>query len=186
MNLRLLFSRHARHLWILGFLIVASGAGAFFAREIFVPADYGDLGPYRASALDDIASDPMIFTADNKCLQCHSDVGEAREDSPHKAVACMHCHGNGHEHMKLALAHAEDDSVAIPPAAEWDGDFRTHLDLFVTLDRATCLSCHTRVVGMPASFRSIIVAEHLEEQGAEDVNGRNVCFECHDGHSPGL
>jgi hypothetical protein len=39
---------------------------------------------------------------------------------------------------------------------------------------------------MPEAFRSINVAEHLEEQGAEDIAGGNVCFECHEGHSPGL
>ena len=98
----------------------------------------------------------------------------------------MHCHGNGHEHIAAAIEAATSPGHAIPPAAEWDGDFHSKLDLFITQDRATCLSCHTSVVGMPSGFRSIDVAKHLEEQGAENVNDKNVCFECHTGHSPGI
>jgi len=113
-------------------------------------------------------------------------VQEERAESPHKAVLCMHCHGNGHAHMAAAMIAADTPGHEIPPAGEWDGSFRTKMDLFITQDRATCLSCHTSVVGMPSSFRSIDVDQHLEEQGAENVSDRNVCFECHTGHSPGI
>lgn len=186
MSLKLLFSRHTRHLQILAFLILAGGGVAAFVRSQLVPQTFGDIGPYPVEALEREANKPMIHVADHVCLECHTDVEEARAESPHKAVACFHCHGYGSEHVKAAKLAAEDPEKEIPSAQEWDGDFRTHADLFVTQDRATCLSCHMRVVGMSEAFRSINVAEHLEEQGAEEVDGRNVCFECHDGHSPGL
>ncbi len=186
MNSRLLWSRHTRHLRVLVFLITVGGASALFVRSQLVPKAFGDRGPYRAAALEQIASQPSRLSSDSDCLKCHSKVQEERAESPHKAVRCMHCHGNGHEHIAAAIQAAGTPGHVIPPAGEWDGDFHSKMDLFITQDRATCLSCHTSVVGMPSSFRSIDVVKHLEEQGAENVNDKNVCFECHTGHSPGI
>jgi hypothetical protein len=30
------------------------------------------------------------------------------------------------------------------------------------------------------------VKSHLADQGAENIDSRDVCFECHTGHSPGI
>ncbi|MCA9009946.1 MAG: hypothetical protein KDB01_09385 [Planctomycetaceae bacterium] len=185
-NRHLLLSRHTRHLRVLLLLIIGGFSGVILIRSQLIPHAYGDRGPYRAGALNEIASQPSLLTSDSSCLKCHTSVQEERAESPHQAVRCMHCHGNGHEHMAAALIAVDSPDHPIPPAGEWDGDFHTKMDLFKTQDRATCLSCHTSVVGMPKSFRSIDVAQHLAEQGAENVNARNVCFECHSGHSPGI
>ena len=186
MNWQLVFSRSTRHLRILMFLIIVGGAGALLLRSWMVPATYGEPGPYRAAALDEIASHPSVLQSDAVCLKCHTDVQEERAESPHQAVRCMHCHGIGREHVASALKAAESPDHEIPPAEEWDRNFLTHVDLFITQDRATCLSCHEAVVGMPEDFLKIDVAAHLEEQEAEEITSRNVCFECHEGHSPGL
>jgi len=185
-NWKLIFSRNTRHLRILMLLIFTGGGGAFFVRSQMIPADYGQDGPFRHAALAQIAAHPSVLQSDTTCLKCHTNVEEERSESPHAAVRCLHCHGNGKQHIAEATKAAEFPEHAIPSAKKWDGDFRTHTDLFITHDRATCLSCHTSVVGMPESFLSINVAEHLEEQGAEEINSKNVCFECHEGHSPGL
>ena len=185
-NSRLLFSRHARHLRIVASLLLIASIAGMFVRNKMVPEAFGDRGPYRPAALDQIASQPSVLSSDATCLKCHSKVQEERAESPHQAVGCMHCHGNGHQHIAAALKAAESPGSEIPKAAEWDGDFHSKQDFFVTKDRATCLSCHASVVGMPSNFRSIDMAKHLEEQGAENVNDKNVCFECHTGHSPGI
>ena len=157
-----------------------------FVRNMMIPEAFGERGPYRSAALEQIAAQPSVLSSDTSCLKCHASVHDERAESPHKAVRCLHCHGNGHEHIAAAMKAIDSPGHAIPPAADWDGNFSSTLDLFVTKDRATCLSCHASVVGMPASFRSIDVAKHLEEQGAENPNDKNVCFECHTGHSPGI
>ncbi len=185
-NWKMLFSRDTRHLRILVLLISVGCATGLFARSQMVPVDFGELGPYRAAALDEIAALPSRLYSDAACLKCHESVAEERADSPHQAVNCSHCHGLGHQHIIDAELAAKTPDHPIPPVAEWDGDFRTKIDLFITENRSTCLSCHESVVGMPESFRSINVAEHLEEQGADEVKSANVCFECHTGHSPGL
>ncbi len=186
--LGLMFSllRDTRHLQILAVLILAVGAGAVFLRGQLVPADYGQHGPYRGAALQEESSRPHFLTSDANCLKCHQSVHEERKDSPHTAVRCMHCHGNGHEHMAVAQKAVTAPETKIAPASGWDGNFLTELDLFITKDRAICLSCHQKVVGMPDSFRAIVVDQHLEEQGATDAASPDVCFECHTGHSPGI
>ncbi len=176
------FFRDTSHLWVLSVLIVAGGAGFLWARTQMVPDGFGDRGPYRAAALDEIAAKPMVLQADRVCLECHEDVGEERAESLHEAVGCFHCHGFGRDHIALARQAAEDANVSVPAAEEWDGDFLTDIDLFITEDRITCLVCHESQVGMPEDFKKIDVAEHLEEMESEEPKSRETCFECHGGH----
>lgn len=178
----LTFLRDTGHLWIVLFLILAGGAGFLWARTQMIPASYGERGAYRAAALGEIAAKPMMLPADKVCLECHGDVGEERAESLHKAVLCIHCHGYGREHIALAREVAASGEGSVPPAQPWDGDFFTKIDLYVTQDRATCLACHESRVGMPADFKKINVAEHLEEMGADEPASRETCFECHAGH----
>ena len=175
-----------KHLWILLTLLVVGGAGAIAARSRMIPATYGDLsgryGPYRAAALGQISARPSILVADSVCQQCHQEIGEEREGTMHEAVLCMHCHGVGREHVEQARAAAKTGGT-VPPAKKWDGDFLTKIDLFVTKNRATCLACHEAVVGMPDWFQKINVAEHLEDNGSEDPESKEACWQCHGAHN---
>jgi hypothetical protein len=171
-----------RHLWVFLFLIVVGGAGFLSMRDRVVPESFGQYGPYRGAALDEIAARPSVVQADSVCLKCHTDVGEERVESLHSSVRCIHCHGLGREHVAQARKAADAPSLTVSPAEEWDGDFLTHIDLYVSQDRALCLACHEATVGMPEDFKMIDVAEHLEEMEAEAPEGRETCFECHGGH----
>ena len=179
--------RNTRHLWILLLLILAGSAVLLVARNWMIPATYGQAqgryGPYRRAALAQIASQPSLYQADATCLECHEEVGEERAESPHQAVRCFHCHGIGQKHVALARE-AEATGGPLDDVQVWDGDFRTSMDLYTVEDQKACLVCHERVVGMPASFRSIDVGQHLEEEGAEDPESPEACFECHSGHDP--
>lgn len=177
------FVRDTGHLWIVFLLIAAGGAAFFLVRGRLVPESYGVTGPYRGAALEEIAARPSTWHSDATCHECHQKVADERADSLHKSVRCFHCHGAGREHVTQARLAAKTPGTKIPPASEWDGDFLTKLDLYVTKDRATCLSCHQEAVGMPASFRKIDVAEHLESMGASEPDSREACFECHQGHN---
>ena len=176
------FVRNTRHVWILLFLILVGGAGFQTIRTALIPATFGQQGPYRAAALETIAAQPSVFPADTVCHECHEDVQEERAESLHVAVACVHCHGLARNHIAQARKAAESQSESIDPAEEWDGKFPSAIDLFVTQDRNTCLVCHDAVVGMPEDARKIDVAEHLEENEAEEPESRETCFECHGGH----
>jgi hypothetical protein len=174
--------RDTRHLWRLLGLIALAGLAGLVVRAVLVPSDFGEKGPYRTSALADNAARPSLFPADSTCHSCHEAVQHERAGKPHEAVRCAHCHGYGAEHVRLATVAKNDPSATIPKAVAWDGDFLTKLDLYMTKDRRVCLSCHEAAVGMPADFKKIDVAGHLEEQGASDPLSRETCFECHGGH----
>jgi len=175
--------RDTRHLWILLLLGVAGGAGFLSLRSKMIPESFGEHSPpYRGAALSEIAARRSVLPADSVCLTCHVDVGEERAESLHKAVLCTHCHGLGQAHVAQARRAAESPDLSVDPAREWDGDFLTEIDLYVTQDRTICLACHEAAVGMPEDFRKIDVEQHLEEMGAENPMTRETCFECHDGH----
>ena len=181
------FIWETKHLWILLSLIALGGYASWAIRNQFVPATYGDqsgrYGPYRAAALAQIAARPSLFIADSVCHECHEEIQEERDEMPHMAVRCFHCHGVGREHVSQARLAADSPDASIAPAKEWDGDFFTKIDLYVTKDRASCLVCHEEAVGMPEWFQKINVADHLEENEPEDPASREVCWQCHGGHN---
>ena len=171
------FQRNTRHQQILIILIVAAGVAFHFVRIRLIPESFGQHGPYRGQALNEIKAKPSVLPSDKDCMRCHEDVGDEREEALHKVVGCWHCHGVGREHIALA-----DAGEVTKDAAEWDGNFKTSLDLYITRDRKACLVCHEALVGIPEEFQTINVAEHLEENEAEEPKSRDVCFECHAGH----
>jgi recombinational DNA repair protein (RecF pathway) len=44
-----------------------------------------------------------------------------------------------------------------------------------------CARCHRKIAGRPASFKQVVLEQHVEVK----VEGK-VCLECHDPHSPKL
>jgi len=176
------FSRDIRHLHIAFFLIGVAAVGLQVARSRMVPPSFGEYGPYRARALDAYDAQAVVWQTDAVCLKCHVDIGEERAEAAHNVVRCWHCHGVGREHVAQALEAKRNPESPIRPAEEWDGNFVTDVDLFITQDRKTCVVCHEAVVGMPEAFQKIDVAAHLKENEAGEPNSRSVCFECHGGH----
>lgn len=179
------FLRHSGHLWILGSILAVVGGAALFARGRLIPATYGEQqkGVYRAEALNDLATRPSRWSSDNTCIECHQNVAHEREGSLHVAVRCFHCHGVGEKHIEQARLAAKTPGTKIEPAQPWDGDFLTKIDLFLTKDKRTCLSCHQDAVGMPANFKKIDEKQHLADMGAEKPDSPEVCSECHKGHN---
>lgn len=177
--------RHSAHLWILASILTVIGGVALFARGRLIPETYGvqQKGVYRAAALDDLAARPSRWHSDAACLECHQSVAHEREGSLHEAVSCVHCHGIGDQHVAQARLAAKTPGSKIDPAQKWDGDFLTKIDLFLTKDKRTCLSCHQDAIGMPANFKKISEKQHLADMGAESPDSPEVCSECHKGHN---
>lgn len=112
---------------------------AMFAglRWWLVPADYGLIGAYRAGAITQNQAKPIVYAGQVACVECHSDVAEARQANAHARVSCESCHG-------ALAAHAADPAVA---AARPD-------------PRSTCAICHISDAAKPATFKTITVADH--------------------------
>ncbi|MBQ17260.1 MAG: hypothetical protein CMJ65_09060 [Planctomycetaceae bacterium] len=190
MNWKQLFLRDGRHLRILACALIALGVVTYLVQGQMIPETFGDLGPYRAAALEELKSRPSVLQSDATCLKCHDHVGEERAESPHKSVGCLHCHGIGRKHVEIARRAEKSEEIEIPAVEEWDGNPLTKVDLYVAHNKQACLSCHGAVVGMPEAFRKIVVADHLEEVGAlddldeETIKSKGVCLECHGNHDP--
>ena len=176
-------SPDSRHLVVLASLLVVGGLAFKVTTRQLVPATFGEKGPYRAAALDELkAEKPPLIPSDALCLECHAEVGQERAEALHKAVACYHCHGLGTQHVAEARKAKGTPGASYRPAEPWNGDFLTKQDLYNTKNRKVCLVCHEKVVGMPAEFSQIVVAKHLEEEAAEHPESAEACFECHEGH----
>lgn len=132
------------------------GAGLLLfavVRSFAVPADFGLIGHYRASAPEVVRAHPIAYAGQQACVECHTDVSEVRAAAGHARVSCESCHGPLARH-----AVAEE---GVPPPGKPDG-------------RGTCLPCHTAHTGKPGKFPQVVVREHADE---------GACTACHNPHN---
>ena len=144
--------RDYAHLVRMAALFVVGLSLFLFSRSFFVPADFGIYGHYRAGALDDARATPIAFAGQASCLDCHSDVGEARQAARHARVSCESCHG------PLAT-HAAGGEPLVP--ARPDG-------------RAGCISCHAKSRSKPLAFPQVDVSEHAGENRCVECHNPHV------------
>ena len=107
-------------------------------RAIFVPKTFGQYGHYRAAAIADVASKPVIFAGHQACESCHTDVLDVKSKGVHAHVACESCHG--------PLAKHADNPTALQPP---------HIDVAVL-----CVRCHEANIAKPKTFPQVVSADH--------------------------
>ncbi|MDH4046324.1 MAG: hypothetical protein OEY20_00360 [Gemmatimonadota bacterium] len=122
---------------LLAVLAIAAGA-LLLARRLLIPETFGDLGHYRAAALDTIAARPIKFAGRQACAACHGAVDAKRVAGNHRGVACEICHGP-------AAAHA-----AAPMAGKPE----------IRRERALCLLCHAFNPSRPTGFPQVDSLTH--------------------------
>jgi len=129
--------------------LFAVGVLAFvIVRWVMVPADFGVYGHFRAGALKDNMTRPLVYAGQASCVECHGDVAEVRAKGRHAHVACESCHG--------ALgAHAGNP----------DGVKPTRPDR-----RTTCIVCHTASIAKPKSFPQVVPSEHAPDGTCADCH----------------
>lgn len=129
------------HLLRLAALFGAGIALFLGLRWMLVPADYGELGPFRASAMTTAQARPIAYAGQVSCVACHSDVDETRKANAHERISCESCHG------PLAR-HAEDPAIAAPRPDP----------------RATCAVCHRPDPAKPRTFKTVVFADHAGDE----------------------
>jgi formate-dependent nitrite reductase cytochrome c552 subunit len=120
--------------------LFAGGVVLFvIARAVLVPKGFGLYGHYRAGALADNRSQPLVHAGRAVCGDCHTDKKDELAGGKHAGVGCEACHG--------ALArHAEDPSVK-PARPE---------------PKTLCVRCHLANVAKPKKFPQIEVKTHFD------------------------
>ena len=107
-------------------------------RYFLIPHDFGELGHYRASALDEAASQEILYAGRVICRDCHDDIVELKHGGYHRDLSCELCHGP-------AADHTEDPGSAELPAPR---------------DRGYCPLCHEYLQSRPTGFPQILAASH--------------------------
>jgi hypothetical protein len=138
----------------LGLLFLVVVAAMIVVRGRLVPETFGDLGHYRAAAVDEVASQQVRYAGWQTCVECHDSEGEVKNASYHRTLACEVCHGPGY-------VHSQDPDVGqlLMPRQRGEG----------------CLYCHAYLASRPTGFPQIIETRH---------NPAKPCISCHDPHDP--
>ncbi len=143
---------------LLGVLVVA--------RQLFVPKTFGDLGHYRATAVDEVAALPVAYAGYRVCLDCHDDIYQKKQLSSHAGLACETCHG-------AASAHATGESDQLPN---------------VPRGRDHCQLCHGYNSARPTGFPQILPNMHNpgeacvkchDSHSPRMAKGNGECSACH-------
>lgn len=113
-------------------------AALLVARAKLVPETFGDLGFYRAQALDDAAELEISYAGMNACFECHDDVFEDKSGSHHDGLSCEACHGP-------AALHVEEPDEYTPTAPR---------------GRGYCILCHGYNPSRPSGFPQILPEQH--------------------------
>ena len=130
--------KDAEHLVRLAALFIAGLLVFAVARAQLVPATFGELGHYRASAVVEARAKPPVYAGQQVCADCHTDVVETRGKARHKAIACESCHGP-------LGAHATDTSSETPKKPD-----ATPL----------CTRCHAANTGKSKRYPIVDIKEH--------------------------
>jgi|YelNatPaOPRAMG01_1025707.scaffolds.fasta_scaffold194229_2 hypothetical protein len=70
------------------------------ARFFLTPPSFGELGFYRALALEEATLRSPVFAGQKACDECHSDTIKKVAKAEHKTVSCESCHGPGRAHVE--------------------------------------------------------------------------------------
>ena len=113
-------------------------AGLMGARYYLVPDTFGEIGHYRAAAVDSIKNHPTSYAGHQACTLCHGAIAERRLASNHRGVACEVCHGPAAEHVTAP-------TTAKPSAPR---------------ERGLCPLCHSYNPSRPTGFPQIDPVTH--------------------------
>jgi len=133
--------RHYDHVIRVAALFVFGFLAFVIARRVFVPADFGVYGFYRAGALDDARARPVSYAGRDTCAVCHGEVVESQKGSRHANLGCEACHG--------------------PLAKHAGGEFDPKPTILKP--DALCLTCHVKMAGKYATFPQIDPGGHYGE-----------------------
>lgn len=117
-------------------------------RGVLVPADFGELGHYRTSAIDDNRSVLPQFAGREACEACHDGVAEERASSAHRSISCETCHG-------ALAAHADDPGAVMPELPE---------------STPLCVGCHEMNAARPSWFPQVNGADHADGSPCDDCH----------------
>jgi hypothetical protein len=149
--------------------LLVAAACAVGARSALRPATWGDAGPYRAAAAEELRARPSLHAGSDSCRECHEEAYRFWSYRGHKSIACEACHGPSGDHGRK--------------------DIQPRPELRLG-DNGQCLLCHLKIEGRPGGLVSQIggLQEHLKFiEGKHFIRVKRAksvshCVFCHDPH----
>jgi hypothetical protein len=115
--------------------------GAYFtARSVLTPRSFGQLGWYRADAIEELRQQQPVFAGRASCNECHKDIEQQLGKFEHKSLSCETCHG-------VSSGHVENPDVKLPKLTD-----------------SRCLRCHEAAPARPAWLKQIDLKKHYSGQ----------------------
>ncbi len=144
-------------------IVIALGFGITLTlRAVLVPATFGDMGRFRAVAIDEIRAKTPVHVGKIGCLDCHAGDIPIWDKGKHATMSCESCHLPMGAHAK-----AQEDGTDDPTAE-------------MKLEDKTCLLCHEKSDARPPGVvRQVASADHHPS-----AVSHKSCAGCHDPHNP--
>lgn len=121
--------------------LFAGGVVVFLLLQAaLVPADFGEAGHYRSSALAANRERAPVHAGEAACVDCHAETAEVRSTAAHRRVRCESCHGP-------QAAHAEGEGTPALPDA-----------------KVLCRRCHALNAARPRGFPQVVPRDHAGDE----------------------
>lgn len=159
---------HTKHLWRAILILIAVLVAGTVTRHFMIPASFGQAGPYRYDALQDLRAKAPVHGSQTACQSCHTDVWETNLSGKHASVSCEVCHA--------------------PVTFHADGEQKI-ADMPSNREANLCADCHETLAAKPDDMPQVNLMEHLISLEAAPEDGiiqEGTCLVCHDVHNPSL
>jgi len=153
---------HKKHVFRIFLLLGVVVVSALIARIFAVPESFGLYGHYRAANLPEQAAKEVRHGGNETCGKCHGDKKGEHDGGAHLSVPCETCHDALATHVR------DGKKVADMPRVK-------------SVTRL-CGRCHRDLIARRDGFPKVNIEKHVQDQGA--VLTDQVCFDCHNPHSP--
>jgi hypothetical protein len=114
------------------------GGGMFTGWRLLIPETFGELGHFRAAAMDSVAAREKKYAGRQVCAACHPDIEAQRTAGFHTGLSCEVCHGPAATHVAAPM----ETKPSIPS------------------ERENCTLCHGFNPSRPTGFPQVDPVAH--------------------------
>lgn len=165
-------------------------AGCAPKAESEAPAESGQQAEGSGSGASAMDGQPVNWTMESDCSMCHTSEAESATDA-----ACPQAKAHEAEGVACAQCHTDEGTLSAEHADVKFGDKPASKPTAITVDPATCESCHGTLEDMAAKTadstaltddKGTTVNPHERPAGEKHEENPATCTDCHNNHSKDL
>jgi hypothetical protein len=146
-------------------------------RQVLKPSSFGEIGHYRALAIQENKMKELKYAGSESCTKCHDDLRAEKAAGKHRQLKCEVCHGPGLKHGLYV--------------EKVNGELPDSLVLYKPVRRKDCAICHQiNAARIKIQFDTInntmIHQINVLEHNLLDTDTKKEykCIDCHNPHQP--